>query len=83
MVKVGVIGSNGNLFKALKLLIETQNQNVELVEVTQDQIDEDNQKVAIIGDPIITDFKPTTKHNGGKSGRNKSDRKRNRKNRWG
>ncbi len=92
-MKIGIIGHGSGLGKALRLLLETKYNDIEIVEATQEQVDEDERKLAIFGGmPVFhfesKDFKaeamrPTWSLSGsGKSGSNKSDRKRNRKDRW-
>ena len=68
-------------------------EDIEFVEVTKEQVEEDEKNIAIIGGMPINHFDsedfrakamcPTwVLSGGGKSGSNKSDRKRDRKNRW-
>ena len=68
-------------------------EDIEFVEVTKEQVEENKKNIAIFGGMPINhfddeDFKakamcPTWSLSGsGKSGSNKSDRKRDRKNRW-
>ena len=80
MKKIGFIGAmSPSLMMALQY--SSAFKGAELIEVTQDQADEDEQKIATIGYPIIDELRPTFRIDS-KTGSNKSDRKRNRKNRW-
>lgn len=68
-------------------------EDIEFVEVTQEQVEEDKKKIAILGGAPIAHFESEdfrakamcpmwTLTKTGKTGSNKSDRKRDRKNRW-
>ncbi len=92
-MKIGIIGHGSGLGKALRLLLETKYNDIEVIEATQEQVDEGERKLAIVGGMQVChfeskDFKaeamcPTWSLSGSsKSGSNKSDRKRNRKDRW-
>lgn len=91
-MKIGILG---RISPALMMALKHADAcgNFEFIEVTQKQVDEDNRKLAIVGGMQIAHFEsedfrakaicPTWSLSGsGKSGSNKSDRKRDRKNRW-
>lgn len=92
-MKIGIIGHGCGIGKALRILIKTKYNDIDIVEVTQEQADDDEKKIAILGGAPIAHFEseefrakamcPAWSLSGsGKAGSNKSDRKRNRKNRW-
>lgn len=92
-MKIGIIGCEGGMTAALKLLLDERCKDIEFVEVTKEQVEDDERKIAIVGGMPICHFDsedfrakamcPTWALSGsGKSGSNKSDRKRDRKNRW-
>ncbi|AUR89661.1 coil containing protein [Vibrio phage 1.137.O._10N.261.46.B5] len=91
-MKVGII-VEGGMGSTLKLLLEEQCKDIEFAEVTREQVEDDERKIAIVGGIPTCHFDsedftskaicPTWSLSGsGKSGSNKSDRKRDRKNRW-
>lgn len=87
MKTIAVIGCiDAGLRIALESKLPT---DVELVEVTQEQVDEDKKKIAILGSSPVGNFSPVppmepidSRINDEKCTGRKSDRKRNRKNRW-
>ena len=89
-MKIGIIGHGFGIDKALRLLLESKYNDIEIVEVTQEQVDEDERKRAAIWEDMtkciaLNDVRATPiapPRFDGKTGSNKSDRKRNRKNRW-
>ena len=92
-MKIGIIGCEGGMTAALKLLLDEQCKDIEFVEVTKGQVEDDKRKIAIVGGMSTchfesNDFKAKVMcstwvfSGSGKTGSNKSDRKRNRKNRW-
>lgn len=91
-MKIGILGG---ISPALMMALKHADAcgNFEFIEVTQKQADEDDRKLAIVGGMPIAHFEgegfrakatcPTWRLSGNsKSGSNKSDRKRDRKNRW-
>lgn len=91
-MKIGILGRiSPSLMMALKSSYGRE--DVEFVEVTKEQVEEDKKKIAIVGGIPISHFDsedfrakaicPTWSLSGsGKTRSNKSDRKRNRANRW-
>ncbi len=91
-MKIGIIGRISPLLM-MALKSSDISEELEIVEVTQQQVDEDKKKISILGGMPVGNFdgedfrakeiRPAWSLSGsGKSGSNKSDRKRNRKDRW-
>jgi hypothetical protein len=91
-MKIGILG---RISPALFMALQSSRgcEDFEFIEVTQEQVDEDENKIAILGGAPIAHFEsedfrakamcPMRVLSGsGKTGSNKSDRKRDRKNRW-
>ena len=88
-MKIGIVGF-GKLSSLMRSeIISSLHEDVEIVDVTQDEFDEDKKKIAILGGMSVGGFLPVPPElpienhidNGKCTGR-KSDRKRNKKNRW-
>ena len=92
MIKVGIIGCAGSVDIARSMIkyAHSENLNIEIVEITQEEADEDKKLVGMCGvmgaGKLSSDMlkaheiKPIRFDN--KTGSNKSDRKRDRANRW-
>ncbi|AUS01338.1 hypothetical protein NVP1284A_11 [Vibrio phage 1.284.A._10N.286.55.A5] len=91
-MKIGILG---RISPTLMMALQSSRgcEDFEFVEVTQEQVEEDKKTIAILGGAPIAHFEsedfrakaicPTWSLRGSsKTGSNKSDRKRDRKNRW-